>query len=115
MDDQQISIEPADLDALTAAAYIQTRTAEQAGQILASARTEDGHPAFVDPPLDLYAWDLSVDLARNDVPIAALLAAALLRADSANAAKLRAAWPTLTAVTQLRYDAPGGRLAQDPA
>lgn len=40
----------------------------------------------------------------------ALVIAAMMRADTMNAAKLRAAFPDLWEETQARYDAPGGVL-----
>lgn len=37
------------------------------------------------------------------------------QADATNAALIRACWPTLSATAQARYDAPGGRLAEEAA
>jgi hypothetical protein len=61
-----------------------------------------------------YDFDTSRALAAADVPFEALIMAALRRADSSNAATLRAAFPVLAAETQERYDAPGGILRTDP-
>ena len=66
-----------------------------------------------EPHLDPYAWHQATDLIHDDVPFAALIAAALVRADTTNAGLIRACWPTLSETAQARYDAPGGRLPED--
>ena len=66
-----------------------------------------------EPHLSLHAWTHAVTLYRADVPITALLAAALLRADTGNATLIRACWPQLAVDTQTRYDTPGGLLPSE--
>lgn len=50
----------------------------------------------------------------GDMPFDALIMAAVLRADSVNRRQLRAAFPQLVAEAEARYNAPGGRLPDDP-
>lgn len=64
--------------------------------------------------MSLYDYCISKELAEGDPPFAALVMAALRKADSENAAKLRAQWPEICAEMQARYDAPGGVLSSDP-
>lgn len=45
----------------------------------------------------------------------ALLMLVMRRSDTANAAKLRAAFPEVYETLRRRYDAPGGVLPEDPA
>lgn len=66
-----------------------------------------------EPTLDGYAWQWATDLMHDDVPFAALIAAALYRADTGNAALIRACWPGIAADTQTRYDTPGGLLPSE--
>ena len=47
-------------------------------------------------------------------PFYSLIMAAMREADSDNLAKLQAAWPEVWADLLARYDAPGGRLPDDP-
>ena len=56
-------------------------------------------------------FKVGVALAHADIPFDALICAALIRADSRNAEKLRMSFPKLCADAQARYDAPGGILA----
>ena len=56
------------------------------------------------------SYHLAVRLARQDTDFYALIMAAMMRADSDNAARLRQAFPSLWYETQERYDAPGGLL-----
>lgn len=60
--------------------------------------------------MSLYDYIVSKALAEDDPPFEALIMAALRKADSENAAKLRSAWPETCAEMQARYDAPGGVL-----
>ena len=60
--------------------------------------------------MSLYDYKVSKQIDAGDPPFAALIMAALRRADSENAAKLRAQWPDNCAELQARYDAPGGML-----
>lgn len=50
-----------------------------------------------------------------DPPFAALIMAAYRRADTTNAAKLRAAWPDIVGELEARYHAPGGYLPNELA
>jgi len=59
------------------------------------------------------AYQTGARLARADVDFYALVIAAMMRADTVNAAKLRAAFPELWGETQARYDAPGGLLPSE--
>lgn len=52
----------------------------------------------------------SRELGRDDPSFAAIIAAALRKADAENAALLRRAFPRIAADLQARYDSPGGRL-----
>lgn len=52
-------------------------------------------------------------IAASDPPFYALLMAAMAKADSTNAAKLRAAFPATWAESEARYNAPGGKLPGD--
>jgi hypothetical protein len=47
-----------------------------------------------------------------DYQTSRLIMAALRKADSTNAAKLRAQWPDICDEMQARYDAPGGVLQE---
>ena len=60
--------------------------------------------------MSLYDYRVSKELSASDPPFAALIMAALRKADSTNAYKLRAAFPEICAEMQARYDAPGGVL-----
>lgn len=53
-------------------------------------------------------------IAAEDHPFYALIFAALRQADTANTAKIEAAWPEVIAELQARYDAPAGLLPGDP-
>jgi hypothetical protein len=63
--------------------------------------------------VSLYDYEASKQLALNDPPFAALIMAAMRKADTDNQAKLRAAWPDVWAELDARYHAPGGRLPED--
>lgn len=64
--------------------------------------------------MSLYDYRLSLELIRDDPPFYALVMAAMRRADTDNAARLRAAFPEVHAELDARYNAPGGVLASDP-
>lgn len=51
---------------------------------------------------------------EHDPPFYGVVMLAMMRADSFNAAKLRAAWPDVWDECQARYDAPGAVLDSDP-
>jgi hypothetical protein len=63
--------------------------------------------------VSLYDYIVSKVLDEYDPPFAACVMAALRKADSENAAKLREQWPEICAEMQARYDAPGGLLAEE--
>ncbi len=60
----------------------------------------------------LIDYHAGVKLARQDVAFYALLTALLMRADSLNAARIRAAFADDADEIQRRYDAPGGVLTE---
>lgn len=57
-----------------------------------------------------YDYERSKDLALTDVPFYALIMAAMRRADTANHAALKAAFPEAWQELESRYHAPGGML-----
>lgn len=59
-------------------------------------------------------YERSYDLARRDEPFYALIMAAMRKADSMNAARLRREFPDTWNELQARYDAPAGLLPDDP-
>lgn len=61
----------------------------------------------------LYDYRLSQKLADQDLPFYALIMAAMRKADTENAAKLRAMWPEVWEELEQRYHAPGGMLPED--
>jgi hypothetical protein len=64
--------------------------------------------------LNYHEWRAARELHRQDVPFYALIVAALWKADTGNAERLREAFPDTCAMAQARYDAPGGLLDTDP-
>ena len=62
--------------------------------------------------MSLYDYQVSRELIG--VPFAALIMAAIRKADTGNAERLRAAFPDIDAEVRARYDAPGGRLPHEP-
>lgn len=60
-------------------------------------------------------YQVSRDLTAQGPPFAALIMAAMRKADTTNAAKLEAAWPTIWDELEARYNAPGGVLAGESA
>jgi hypothetical protein len=59
------------------------------------------------------SYQTGVRLARADVDFYALVIAAMIRADTTNAARLRSVFPELWDETQRRYDAPGGLIGDE--
>lgn len=57
-----------------------------------------------------YDYEKSREIAAQDPPFAALIMAAMRKADSGNAEILRAMWPATWEELRARYDAPGGIL-----
>lgn len=64
--------------------------------------------------MSLYDYRISRELSVGAPPFAALIMAALRKADTENTVKLWNAWPEICAEMQARYDAPGGVLPSDP-
>ena len=62
---------------------------------------------------DWFAYSASVELLKNDPPFYGLIMAAMRKADSTNAAILKAAFPEVWDDFQARYFAPGGILDPD--
>lgn len=63
--------------------------------------------------LNLIDYEISKRISALDLPFAALIAAALRKADSDNFARLKQAFPELTNDFKSRYNAPGGILLKD--
>lgn len=60
--------------------------------------------------MSFYEYSVSKALDNQDVPFYALIMAAMRKADTINAHKLRAAWPHIWDELHARYNAPGGIL-----
>lgn len=60
--------------------------------------------------MSLHSYRVSKDLSAEDPPFDALIFAALRKADTQNAAKIRTSWPDLFKEFKQRYNAPGGYL-----
>ena len=60
--------------------------------------------------MSLHSFYVAKRLHAEDVGFDALIMAALWRADSDNASRLREAWPDLCAEMRRRYVAPGGAI-----
>lgn len=63
--------------------------------------------------LNLIDYEISKHIAMRDIPFAALIAAALRKADSDNFARLESVFPNIASDLKLRYNAPGGILLKD--
>lgn len=61
-----------------------------------------------------YDYELSQQLSMGDPPFAALIMAAMRKADSSNLILLRQAFPVEFSELHERYHAPGGMLESDP-
>jgi hypothetical protein len=61
----------------------------------------------------LHAYHMSRKLERLDMPFAALIFAAIRKADSDNLASLEMAFPELVREMRERYNAPAGVIAED--
>jgi hypothetical protein len=59
-------------------------------------------------------YRVSLGISVQGYSFDSLVFAALRQADTVNAAKIRAAWPELSAEMQERYSAPGGLLPGEP-
>jgi hypothetical protein len=64
---------------------------------------------------DYFAYRKSVEYSKGDPNFYGLLMAAMRKADTPNAGRLRAAFPDVWDDLQARYNAPGGVLDTDPA
>ena len=64
--------------------------------------------------LDWHNYQAAKKLQAEDAPFYGLIAAAMWRADTFNAMRLRAAFPEVWDDLQRRYDSPGGFLPEDP-
>jgi hypothetical protein len=51
-----------------------------------------------------HEYQTALDLHRDDVPFYALIAAAMLKADTFNTARLMSAWPEIYRAVDARYD-----------
>ncbi|MBN1422404.1 MAG: hypothetical protein JXP34_26750 [Planctomycetes bacterium] len=60
--------------------------------------------------MSLYDYRISREISKHDPPFAALIMAAMRKADSRNVELLRAAWPAIWQELYERYHAPGGLL-----
>lgn len=58
-------------------------------------------------------WRTARELAKADTSFYALIGAAMMRADTFNASRLRSAFPGVWEEVQARYDGPGGYVAAD--
>jgi hypothetical protein len=63
--------------------------------------------------MSLYDYKVSQQIDADDPPFYALIMAALRKADSDNAQRLRSAWPNVCDEMQARYNAPGGVLPEE--
>ena len=63
--------------------------------------------------MSLYDYEVSKKLAQIDPPFAALIMAAMRKADSVNLLGLKAFFPGIHDELEARYNAPGGRLESD--
>jgi hypothetical protein len=64
--------------------------------------------------VSLYDYRASQQISATDPPFHALIMAAIRKADSQNAARLRMTFPDVHAEFHARYNAPGGVLPGDP-
>jgi hypothetical protein len=60
--------------------------------------------------MSLYDYQRGIDIYKEDEPFYALIMAAMLKADSDNAFKLRQVFPETWSELSNRYQRPGGRL-----
>ena len=64
-------------------------------------------------PWLFHEYLVSQELSAEDHPFYALIMAAMRKADTANTAKLKAAWPEVWKELYARYHAPGGTLTEN--
>jgi predicted ArsR family transcriptional regulator len=90
------------------------RTLQDQGLAVSSGRRRSiPNPDPKGSSMTLYDYQMSRDLVADDPPFAALIMAALRKADTENAAKISAMWPGIAREMRVRYNAPGGLLASD--
>jgi len=63
--------------------------------------------------MSLYDYKKSLEISTDDPPFAALIMAAIRKADSKNLMKLKSVFPKIYMEFKRRYDAPGGILKDD--
>lgn len=63
--------------------------------------------------MSLFDYQCSMELLMEDPPFDALIMAAMRKADTTNAARLRGAFPDVWTELQERYNAPGGLLSHE--
>jgi len=63
--------------------------------------------------VSLYGYRASLGLSAADEPFDALIMAAMRKADTGNAGRLRGAFPGIWRELEARYNAPGGKLPSD--
>ena len=63
--------------------------------------------------MTLFDYRQSLELGKGDPQFAALIMAAMRKADSTNFALLHRAFPEIAVELQARYDAPGGLLPDE--
>lgn len=63
--------------------------------------------------MSLHEYQESLRISRDDPPFYAIIMAAMRKADTDNAARLRAAFPDTWAELQERYNAPGGLIGEE--
>lgn len=64
--------------------------------------------------MSYFDYRASQEIGASDSPFYALIMAAIRKADTQNAARLRMAFPEVHAEFTARYNAPGGVLPTDP-
>lgn len=63
--------------------------------------------------MSLYDYRQSLEISKHDPQFAALIMAAMRKADTTNVALLRWAWPDIWREFELRYHSPGGIVPGD--
>ena len=63
--------------------------------------------------MSYYDYKVGQEISAQDYPFYALIQAAMRQADTDNAEKLRAEWPSVWEELKARYNAPGGKLSRE--
>lgn len=63
--------------------------------------------------MSLHDYKISLELSKDDPPFAALIMAAMRKADTRNLAKLERCWSWIGTELKQRYNSPGGILQSD--